>query len=246
MIDFKIRASQISKIMGRSGLTEKQEDTLKSYRLRDGGDGKPLTEKQKEDFESLKEKEKDASLPTGCKTYLKEWYAENIYHDREEIRSKYCDKGNKMEDAAIDFTALMTGYMFLNKNEEYFDNGYIIGTPDVICDEEILDTKCSWNGTTFLDALTSPTKIDYEWQMRGYMALCGKNSARVCYCLMDTTEDVNYGKEISYSDIPKEWKFHTKLVERNMEKERAIIDRVELCRKWLLEYDREVKKALGL
>ena len=64
MKEFKIRASQISKIMGNA--------------------------------------KAKGELSAVCTTYLKEWYAEKLYCDNEEIRSKYFDKGNLQENEAIE------------------------------------------------------------------------------------------------------------------------------------------------
>ncbi len=244
---FKIRASQISKIMGKVGLTPKQEETLKKYYLRVNGEGKPLTERQTVEYKDLLVKQESTTLPTACVTYLKEWYAEQIYQDREEIKSKYCDKGNMMEDSAIAFTGAMTGLFGISKNEEFFESEYIIGTPDIITDDEILDTKCSWNGRTFLESVTdSRLKVDYEWQMRGYMSLCGKDKARVCYCLMNTPEEANYGNSVSYSSISNSLKFYAKPVSRDVGKEVAIDNRVIDCRGWLDNYHAEVMGLLGV
>ena len=48
---------------------------------------------------------KEGERSAGCITYLKEWYAEQMFGDREEIRSKYMDKGNFCENEAIDICA---------------------------------------------------------------------------------------------------------------------------------------------
>jgi hypothetical protein len=238
---FKIRCSSIHRIMGRVGLTDKQQEKLQEYKARFNGEGRPLTNKQQKELAELEEKALDTDIPSGAKTYLKEWYAREVYGDEVQITSKYTEKGLAMEDEAIDFTAYQTGYMFLEKNEEFFDNGYVIGTPDVICEHEILDTKCSWDSVTFLEAVTSPLCYNYEMQMRGYMMLTEKQKARVCYCLMDTEYT-----GISYDGIDDNLRFHYKEVERDLEAEQHIINRVIACRRWLANYDLEIRTKLGV
>jgi hypothetical protein len=206
MKQFKIRASQIGKIMGNA--------------------------------------KKAGELSAGCITFLKEWYAEQMYGDREEIKSKYCDKGNACEDDAIDFVAEITGLGFLMKNEKSFENEYITGTPDVLVNGEILDTKCSWNGKTFLDSITDELNTDYEWQIRGYMNLTGYGKGRVCYCLMDTPDFVNYGNAVSYSTVQNKARYFEFFVDYDEEKDRAIIEKVEKCREWLNEYDNLISSLL--
>lgn len=239
MVEFKIRASQASKIMGRIGLTEKQEADLADLLAKP----KP-TEKQKQYLADLAEKKANPALPETCLTYLKEWYAEQVYGDREEIKSKYLDKGNLMESSAIDFVADRLGYGLLDKNEQFFENDFTMGTPDVITKTEILDTKCPWSSKTFLDSVLSPLSDAYYWQMQAYMGLTGLKSAKVCFCLMDTPADANYGREVSYAEISPELKFHAKEVEFDEEAIEALKARVLLCRKWLEEYDAKVKELL--
>jgi hypothetical protein len=65
-----------------------------------------------------------ASKPAGnlsvtCKTFLKEWYA----NEYEEIHSKYIDKGNQVENELIDFMAIQLGYGMAEKNTTTFLNG---------------------------------------------------------------------------------------------------------------------------
>lgn len=240
MQKFKIRCSQISKIMGRIGLTEKQESDLLELTA------KPkLTDKQKQYLADLAEKKANPTLPETCITYLKEWYAEQVYDDREDIKSKYFDKGNLMEESAINFSGVMLGLGLLDKNEEEFENEWLTGTPDVITKNMILDTKCPWSGKTFLDSVLSPLSDAYEWQMIGYMWLTDKPLAKVCFCLMDTPDFVNFGKAVTYDEVPSNFKFHAKSVEKSEEKENQIKERVGLCRKWLENYHNQVLEALA-
>jgi hypothetical protein len=117
-------------------------------------------------------------LSAGCVTYLKEWYAEQMYSDREEIHSKYLDKGNASEIEAIDVCAERFGLGIIKKNETTYSNDWLIGTPDIVCDY-IIDVKCSWSGKTFLEAITNPINSDYEWQLHGYLWLTDKTDAKL-------------------------------------------------------------------
>ena len=131
------------------------------------------------------------------------------------------------------------------KNEKSFENEYITGTPDVLVNGEILDTKCSWNGKTFLDSITDELNTDYEWQIRGYMDLTGYSKGRVCYCLMDTPDFVNYGNAVSYSAVPNKARYFEFTVDYDDEKNTAIIEKVRKCREWLSEYDKLVSSLLS-
>lgn len=204
-MDFKIRCSQIGKIMGNAKVK--------------------------------------GELSAGTITYLKEWYAEQMYQDVEEIKSKYLDKGIECENDAIRHVANQFSLGIIKKNEQYFENEYLTGTPDILTKNIVIDTKCSWNGKTFLESVTSPINTDYEWQLRGYMALTDKSIAHLVYVLLDTPEHINYGREIVYQN-PIQERFFSFQIERDLEKEQMIFDKVLKCREWLKGYDEQVKMLL--
>jgi hypothetical protein len=206
MKEFKIRASQIGKIMGES---------------------KPK-----------------GNLSATCITYLKEWYSEQMYGERADIRSKYFDKGNMCENEAIDIIAERLNLGIAFKNVNFYENEYLTGTPDILTETMVIDAKCSWDGKTFLDSATSEINKDYEWQLIGYMALTKRVEAKLCYTLLDTPEEVNYGIEVIYSNIPIEKRFKAFTIEYSDEKIQSIHDKVIQCREWLNEYDLKVKECL--
>lgn len=183
-------------------------------------------------------------LSAGCITYLKEWYAEQMYSDHEDIFSKYIDKGNASEIEAIDVCAERFGLGVLQKNETTYSNDWLIGTPDVVCNY-IIDVKCSWDGKTFLEAITSPINTDYEWQLHGYMWLTDKQNAKLVYCLLDTPEWVNFGRDVYYSN-PIEHRFYSFDIERCEDRIEQIKSKVIKCREWLDAYHSQVKSILGL
>lgn len=206
MKQFKIRASQIGKIMGES---------------------KPK-----------------GQLSSTCITYLKEWYSEQMYGERADIRSKYLDKGNMCENEAIDVISERLNLGIAFKNVNFYENDYLTGTPDILTETMAIDAKCSWDGKTFLDSVTSDINKDYEWQLIGYMALTKRVEAKLCYVLLDTPEEANYGIEVIYSNIPIDNRFKTFTIDYSEDKIKAIEDKVIQCREWLTEYDLKVQQCL--
>jgi hypothetical protein len=206
MKEFKIRASQIGKIMGES---------------------KPK-----------------GNLSATCTTYLKEWYSEQMYGERADIRSKYFDKGNMCEIEAIDIIAERLNLGIAFKNVNFYENEFITGTPDILTETMVIDAKCSWDGKTFLDSATSEINKDYEWQLIGYMNLTKRLEAKLCYTLLDTPEEANYGIEVIYSNIPIEKRFKAFTIDYSDEKIQSIYDKVIQCREWLNDYDLKVKECL--
>ena len=244
--DFKPRCSSLEKIMGEIGLSATQQKKLDGLQLRADGEGKPLTDKMEAERVDLAHKRDNPILPTGCTTYLKEWYAEEKYGGRQDIQSKYTAKGHMCEDEAIGVIDDMFGEFGerMTKNEERRDNGWLTGEADVVS-KIIYDAKCPWDGKTFLDSVYSPHNTLYIWQMRGYMFLWDKPEAKVCYVLLDTPEDANYGEEVIFSDMSIEDRFYSFSVFRDEKIEQQIKERVLLCRKWLGEYDAKVCDMLG-
>lgn len=242
---FKPRASSLSKIMGEIGLTDVQTKKLNELQARHDGEGRPLTEKMEQEFQKLVDKRDNPVLPTGCISYLKEWYSEQKYGRSPDIQSKYTIKGHLCEDEAISVIEGRCGEFgeIMEKNDTQYENEWLTGEPDVVSNI-IYDAKCPWDGRTFLESLTSPHNENYVWQMRAYMFLTELEAARVCYVLLDTPAEANYGEEVLFSATPIEERFFSFTVLRDKEIEEAVRERIVLCREWLKNYNREVEGLL--
>ena len=184
MDKFKIRASQTAKIVsGNIGLTDKQEDEFQKLSEKD-----TLTAIQEHKLINMVDKINNPTLPEGLKTYCKNWLKNKIFNNRSSIYSKYMDKGNIMEDESIERSAELLNLGMVFKNEKFFEDDEIIGTPDVILSDEIIDLKNSWSEETFPYFEVEIPNKDYYWQLQSYMALTGKSKARLVYYLSDTPE----------------------------------------------------------
>ena len=197
-------------------------------------------------------------LSATTKTYIKELVLEHKYGIKKEINSRYLDKGNQVEDMAIELAeqALDLGFVF--KNELFFENDHLTGTPDIITDTLIVDVKSSWNGTTFPMFEDELPNKDYYWQMQGYMDLTGKHNAIVAYCLVNTPEDIvldeirrvawakkelepsqetenDVRSQHEFSHIPKDKRVKAFLVEKDEHAIWQIKERVEQCREYYTE-----------
>lgn len=188
-------------------------------------------------------------------SYLKMWCKEKLFNRRGEIKSKYLDKGNIMEDNSLDLVAKNLKIALLQKNEESFENDYITGTPDAIIDQ-IIDVKSSWSWETFPLMDSEIPSSDYDWQLQCYMALTGKKSAQLVYTLLDTPmhlierEAYWYAKnngfeelsdkmlqefvaKMTYSDIPEEMRYKSFSIDRDEVKIESINQRVLECRAFI-------------
>jgi hypothetical protein len=239
MFDLKIRCSSLGKIMTgtqRVGLTPKQEQTLTELLNKI-----KLTDKQAIERDRLIEK-RDAkpSLSVGAKTYVRSLVkAKYLEYDKAQLfSSKETEKGNTVESDAI---ALLSDFYLTEykKNEEYYENDFIHGNPDIVHMGTIRDTKCPWSKATFPITEEEAYNSDYEWQVRGYMWLTNSNIATIDYVLMTTPEDLRKyeAKELHEVDhLPLEKRVFTLTYYRDRELEDLIRQQVELCRREAIEY----------
>jgi hypothetical protein len=180
MKEFKARCSKLDSISTTS-ITEKQHQ-----RIIDLSEKEKLTDKQLAEVKELERKRDYPELTAGTKTYCKLWLKGQIYKRKKEIKSKFIQKGNIMEDNSIDFVAEQLNFGMLFKNEEYFFNEYIEGTPDILTPELVIDVKNSWDFTTIPILEYEIPEPLYYGQLQGYMHLTGRKKALLIYILSDT------------------------------------------------------------
>ena len=166
-------------------------------------------------------------------TYLQEWAKQEVYGVRKSISSKYLDKGNAVEDEAINYAAQELGWLFASKNDEYFEDDFFCGTPDVILEDKIIDIKSSWDCFTFpLYEDEIPNK-DYYYQLQVYMHLTGKRSAELVYCLMNTPEELTYEEVCDYSHLSSSYRIKSFAIDYDEEVIEKLKEAVMNCREYI-------------
>jgi hypothetical protein len=194
-------------------------------------------------------------LSQTAKTYIEEQVLSAKYGVIKTFSSRYTDKGNLVEDEAIEMASNALELGFLYKNHEHFENEFLTGTPDVNTNDILLDVKSSWDATTFpFFATEIPTK-DYYYQLQGYMELTGKTEALLVYCLVNTPADmiedeirrahwaarlIDESQELrdevlkrhSFDHIPDNRRVKVFKVEKDEQVIAEIKERVELCREY--------------
>jgi len=198
-------------------------------------------------------------LSQTTKSYIKELVLEHKYGIRKEINSRYLDKGNMVENESIELTERVLDLDLIVKNESYFENDFICGTPDIIMGDTIIDVKSSWSAHTFPFFFDEelPNK-DYYYQIQGYLALTGATKGMVVYCLINTPEEIvldeirrtswsrheldvteeteaEVRQQHEFDHIPEVNRVKAYHIERNEEVIQAIYERVNECR---IYYDR--------
>lgn len=257
---FKIHCSQISKIMGGSmgKPTEKQLSRIAELEAKQAV--KPLTTTQAAELAELVGK-RDAkpALQEGAKTYCKQWLKEqaDLYNRRKHFGNSKTEKGLTCENDGIKMTARIMGYGEVFKNEKFYHNDYIAGTPDLILAKIIEDIKCSWDEQTFPLFETELPNKDYWWQGQGYLAIVGgRDRFAVSYCLIDTPTDLidkaafyrakdlgmdevsmelydEVAAQMTYPNVPDYLKYRRFEFDRDDAAIQAVYKQVELCREYI-------------
>ena len=177
---------------------------MKQFKIRCSAIGQIMTQPRS------KAAKEAGELSQTSKTYCEIWLKEQLYSRRREFSSKYTQKGNENEDNSIDFIADQLGYGMLLKNEQFFENDFMTGTPDVILPKLIIDAKNSWDCFTFPLFDTEIKNKDYIWQAQGYMELTGRKAYKLVYVLSDTPihliqkEAYYYAKNNGYEDLDED------------------------------------------
>ncbi len=143
------------------------------------------------------------NLSATTKTYIESWVKEKMFDRKKQFSNKYTEKGIEVEDESIDFLVQNNFLELASKNEKFFENDFLTGTPDIIQPSEIIDVKNSWELFTFPLFETGNTNKGYDWQLQGYMSLTGKQSARLIYLLIDAPE-ILIEKEVYFATNNKE------------------------------------------
>lgn len=189
--------------------------------------------------------------------YLKKWYLENKYKRKKEFWANQVEKGLRVEPIGIEMLSRKMG-IELSKNDEWFDNEFLQGTPDLVLEDKIIDIKSSWDIFSFPWFETELPNKDYYWQLQCYMALTGIKKAAIAYCLIDTPDplialelkklyyqsggvaedwtpetNAELAENYRFNDIPEQDRIRIFEVERNNKDIELIYERVKISREYI-------------
>lgn len=189
--------------------------------------------------------------------YLKKWYLEKKYNRKKDFWAKQVEKGLQVEPIGIQMLSEFEG-IELSKNDEWFEDEFIQGTPDVIYKDMVTDIKCSWDIFSFPWFETEIPNKDYFYQLQGYMALTGLKKASLVYCLIDTPDPIiaqelrklyyqsggraedwtpetnnELAENYKFNDIPQKDRMVRFDIERDEKVISLIKDRVKISREYL-------------
>lgn len=144
--------------------------------------------KRTDEEEFLIQKLKTMSLSDSAKSAIRDIVKEDLYGFRSFTGNQYTQKGNLLEDLAIE----MSGKMRLRNYQKHvgrIENELITGECDVLDlkNKLIIDTKCTWDIGThpfFADeAIEKVKKAGYDIQMQAYMWLYDCDVANIDFWL---------------------------------------------------------------
>lgn len=178
----------------------------------------------------------EGPLSVGAKTYIRQLAAQEIFGVDFEVSSKQMEKGLQVEDESIAMLNRVRGFN-LSKNTERRTNDFITGECDLFDPSRKVghDIKSSWSIATFPIAVIDCVDKLYEWQMHGYMMLWDADKWEVNYCLVDTPDELIGFEPMQMhmvSHVPEHMRITTWHVERDKEKEAAIIEKVKHAREY--------------
>lgn len=137
--------------------------------------------------------DKDAgNLSETAKAYVKEQAYADFFGIRKVLDTKEIKKGLWCEQDGIDLINLVE-FTDYEKNLVRRDIGWLSGTCDINANR-IIDVKVAWSFDTFPmlsdDMVKYVKNGGYEWQLRCYMLLYGRDEAQIASCLVDTPDEL--------------------------------------------------------
>lgn len=176
----------------------------------------------------------EGPLSVGAKTHIRSLVSQAIFGVDFEVSSVQMEKGILVESDAIALLNRVRGFDLV-KNTERKSNDWITGEADLFNSPANRghDLKCSWSVATFPIAEVDCVDKLYEWQMRGYMWLWDAAEWEVNYALITTPEHLAKWEPASMhfvDHIPEHMRLTTWTVERDPDKEEAMVEKIEAAR----------------
>lgn len=185
-------------------------------------------------------------LSVGAKTFIRDLVAQDIFGVEFIVTSKYMEKGTRCEADGIALLNRVRG-LDLAKNTERKWNDYITGEADLWDADRKRghDIKCAWSAATFPILASDAEDKEYEWQMRGYMALWDADEWEVDHVLVDTPDDLIGYEPMQLhivGHIPEHRRLTSWTVKRCADKEALMIEKIKAARAYYAEVVAEFER----
>lgn len=182
---------------------------------------------------------REGPLSVGARAYIRELAQQEIFGIDFEFSSKETEKGIEVESESIAMLNRVRG-LNLTKNTERRDNGLVTGECDLFDAPRRRghDLKSSWSAKTFPGWIDDCENKAYEWQVRVYMMLWDADEWEVNYALVDTPERLIGYEPLQMhivSHIPEHLRLTSWVIERDAEKEAAILAKAKAAHEYYAE-----------
>ncbi|MGA6877493.1 hypothetical protein [Acinetobacter sp. AND/436] len=177
---------------------------------------------------------KAAVISDTAKSAIRDIVKEDLYGFRSFTGNQYTQKGNLLEDLAIEMSGKMR-FRNYQKHVGRVENELITGECDVLDLERklIIDTKCTWDIGThpfFADeAMEKVKKAGYDVQMQAYMWLYECEVAEVDFwlfpCPVELTKDWDDREQLI--DMVEAIDIRERLTTVTIERDEAIIQKIK-------------------
>lgn len=191
----------------------------------------------------------EGPLSQGAKSAIRDLAAQHIMGIDFEVSSKEMEKGIECEPDSIALLNRVLG-LSLVKNTERRNNGFVTGECDLYHADgsEGFDLKTAWSAATFPilpEDIGGTARTLYEWQGRAYCALWDADRWHIAYALVSTPERLVKYEPVTLhmvDHIPEHMRLTVWTIERDAEKEAAMLQKVKHAREYFTqvveEFDR--------
>lgn len=177
---------------------------------------------------------KAAVISDTAKSAIRDIVKEDLYGFRSFTGNQYTQKGNLLEDLAIEMSGKMR-FRNYQKHVGRVENELITGECDVLDLERklIIDTKCTWDIGThpfFADeAMEKVKKAGYDIQMQAYMWLYECKVAEVDFWLFPTPLELtkDWDDREQLIDMVEAIDIRERLTTVTIERDEAIIQKIK-------------------
>ena len=177
---------------------------------------------------------KAAVISDTAKSAIRDIVKEDLYGFRSFTGNQYTQKGNLLEDLAIEMSGKMRFHNY-QKHVGRVENELITGECDVLDLERklIIDTKCAWDIGThpfFADeAMEKVKKAGYDIQMQAYMWLYDCEVANIDFwlfpCPVELTKDWDEREQLI--DMVEAIDIRERITTVTIERDESIIQKIK-------------------
>lgn len=134
-------------------------------------------------------KSKSEELSVTAKGVIRSNVKQEIFGYKNQINSKYIEKGITHEQDSIDLLnkVRLTDY---TKHYGRIDYVQLSGECDILTDDTVIDLKTSWSLITWPGTPAEAHNKAYEWQLRAYMYLYERPKAELIFCMVSTDPEL--------------------------------------------------------